>query len=112
MFTLDFDGELNAIYVEDVSDNCCKPRRVKCDYLETTRTGKDCKCISLFGRVVCDEEGEKYTCSALKQYVRERAKLEANGVEEKENTEKDPKNDYTVEVQDKVPPKDRNGSRA
>ena len=71
IFTLQFADKLNAIYVEDVSPRCCRPRRISCvDILD--KSGKRRQCKSVLGRAVCDGGFEKYTCSALKNFVKDK----------------------------------------
>ena len=81
IFTLHFADKLNAIYVEDVSPRCCRPRRISClNILDIS--GKRSQCKSVLGRAVCDGGFEKYTCSALKKFAKD--KIEEQAAEEKE----------------------------
>ena len=72
IFTFKYSEDLNAVFVEDLSKHCCRPRRVACFEMKKKGTDQQCECKSNPGRTLCDEMGETYSCSSLKQYVKER----------------------------------------
>ena len=65
------DKKNNAVTVEDVDENCCRPIRIKCQEI-SFENGFKKKCSQQLGQVVCKEG--KITCKILKDHVRERMK--------------------------------------
>merc|ERR1739844_35488 len=86
------DSEKNAVTIEDLDDNCCRPVKTKCQ-----EDGHSKSCSQEKGKIVC-EEG-KITCQALRDYYSAKLQKQKEGEKmgEEIKNEKHRDNKYSEE---------------